>query len=159
MFKKVLAGLAVAGLLSAPALAHHVGDVAAAGTMKASHAWTPQTSAMAHAVEVYLTITNEGEEADRLVAAATDFTQDAVFQAPLLGEDGTLKVREVAAIELAPGQQITFQPGGLVIVLNDVKQVLTAGDEFHLDLTFEKAGFLEVEVVVEEPRAPGAADS
>jgi copper(I)-binding protein len=159
MLKKSLIGILAIGAMAVPALAHHDGELFAVGDLKVSHAWTEEVGATSHAIEVYLTITNQGEEADRLVAVESEFTQPGIFQAPVLGEDGTLKVREVEQIEIGAGQQITFQPGGLHIVLNDVKQSLMAGDHFHLDLTFAKAGEVEIEVEVEEPHAHGDAES
>lgn len=144
-------GGAVAALLAAtPVLAHHAGEIVAAGDIRVSHAWTEETAAMAHAVEVYLTVENVGEAADRLVAARTDFSQDGVFQATVLDADGSVVVREVAAVQVAPGQSITFQPGGIHIVLNDVKRHLVAGEHFDLTLEFETAGTLTVEVEIEE---------
>lgn len=159
MFKTAFAALAVAALAAVPAIAHHDGDVFKAGAMKVSHAWTEEVSATAHAVEVYLTVTNTGETADRLVAAEAHFAEAAVFQASVLADDGSLKVREVASVEIGAGQQVTFKPGGIVIVLNDVQQSLMAGDRFHLDLTFETAGTLEIDVEVEERRGTGATGS
>jgi hypothetical protein len=159
MLKQSLVALGLAGLLAGTALAHHDGDIFAAGDIRVSHAWTGETSAKAHAVEVYLTIANTGQTADRLLAAEAHFAEPAVFQAQILAGDGSLTTEEVVSVEIAAGQQITFQPGGLRIVLNDVQQSLMAGDHFHLELTFAKAGTLEIDVEVEERRTDGNAGS
>jgi periplasmic copper chaperone A len=74
-----------AALLATPVLAHHDGDRFAAEAITVSHAWTVETSATAHAIEVFLTIDNEGEAPDRLVAASVRFADPAVFQAAVVG--------------------------------------------------------------------------
>lgn len=131
------------------ATAHHVGEVWQAGSITVSHAWTEETGAMAHGIEVYLTIGNSGEEPDRLIAAETDFTEAGVFQASILDDDGSLIIKEVPAIQIAAGQALTMQPGGVHIVLQDVKRHLEGGEHFDMTLTFANAGTIEIEVEVE----------
>ncbi|GGK53372.1 copper chaperone PCu(A)C [Salinarimonas ramus] len=149
MFKKSMIAAALA-LAALPVAAHHAGDQFRTGPMVVSHAWTEETSPMAHAAEVFLTVENTGEAVDRLLSATTSFTAPGVFQASVMTETGAVAVREVPAIEIAPGQSITFQPGGIHVVLNDVKRNLEAGDHFHMTLVFEEAGALEIDVEIEE---------
>jgi copper(I)-binding protein len=145
-----LIALATAGLLlAAPVAAHHAGDIAGADQIRISHAWTEETGAMAHAIEVYVTIENLGEEADRLIAATTDFTQAGVFQAAVMQADGTVAVQDVPAVQIGAGQSVTFQPGGIHIVLNDVQRTFRAGEHFDMTLEFASAGPMIVEVEVE----------
>ena len=140
-----------AALLASPfaAAAHHDGDVVQLSQIAVSHAWTEETGDMAHGVDVFLTIANEGEAPVRLIAADTGFTEPGVFQTPVVAEDGALAIREVPAIEIAPGQTITFQPGGLRISLGNAQRVHDAGDHFHMTLEFEGAGEMEIDVEVE----------
>jgi periplasmic copper chaperone A len=56
----------------------------------------------------------------------------------------------VQAVEIAPGQTLTFQPGGVHLVLQSVQRAFEHGQHFDLALTFEKAGTVEVEVEIEE---------
>lgn len=137
-------------LMGTPAIAHHDGETFAARDLVVSHAWAHENARMAHANAVYLTVTNEGAEADRLIAVEGKFFTRAEIQAPLLGEDGVLRTQRVPAVELAPGQSLTFQPGGIQIVLIDLQHTYFAGDHFDLSLVFEKAGTVPVEVEVED---------
>jgi copper(I)-binding protein len=139
-----------AALLATPVVAHHAGEYFQAGDMRVSHAWTVETAATSDAVEVFLTIANDGEAADRLVGASARFSGPALFQAPVVDGDGVLQVREVPAIEIAAGQSVTFQPGGIRIVLPDVQRHFSEGDHFHMVLEFETAGPLEIDVDVED---------
>ncbi|MFP4537148.1 MAG: copper chaperone PCu(A)C [Dichotomicrobium sp.] len=135
---------------SLPATAHHDGEQYRKSKVSVSHAWTGETGAMAHAIEVYLTIQNDGSEPITLTKAEIDFAQPGVFQAQVVSEDGTLRSREVSTVEIAAGQSVTMQPGGLRIVFNDVQKALHAGDHFHAHLEFAEIGELEVEVKVED---------
>ena len=148
--KARLLGLLLAAGLTSSALAHHAGERATAGDLSVSHAWTVEVAALAHAVDVYLTIENRGGAPDRLIAAAVDFADEVEIQAPVV-EDGVLKTATVRAVEIAPGQTLTFQPGGVHLVLQSVQRTFEHGQHFDLTLTFERAGSIEVEVEVEEP--------
>jgi Uncharacterized protein conserved in bacteria len=143
---------AAAALVAAPLAvsAHHVGDIYKLGPVTVSHVWTEETGDMAHGLDVFLTVVNEGEDAVRLIAADTSFTDEGVFQSPVVGEDGSLAIRDLSAIEIAPGQTITFQPGGLHVSLQNTQRAHDAGDHFHMTLEFETLGALDVEVEVEE---------
>jgi copper(I)-binding protein len=148
--KARLLGLALAAGLASSAGAHHVGEVVKAGDLLVSHAWTYEVAGMAHAADVYLTIENQGDAPDRLIAASVDFAKGIEIQAPVV-ENGVLKTATVQAVEIAPGQTLTFQPGGVHLVLQSVQRMFEHGQHFDLALTFEKAGSVEVEVEVEEP--------
>ena len=147
--KARLLGLTLAAGLATSAAAHHAGEVVSAGNLHVGHAWTYEVAAMAHAVDVYLTIDNEGDAPDRLIAASVDFADTIEIQAPVV-EDGVLKTATVQAVEIAPGQTLTFQPGGVHLVLQSVQRAFEHGQHFDLALTFEKAGTVEVEVEIEE---------
>ena len=146
---RILLLTAMLSIVPIAAFSHHVGEIWKTGPMWVSHAWTEETGETSHGIEVFLTVENKGEKPERLIAATTDFTQDGTFQASILGSDGALAVHEVPAIQIDPGQTITFQPGGIRIVLQDVKRHLKGGQHFHMILTFENAGALEVDVEVE----------
>jgi copper(I)-binding protein len=136
--------------VAASALAHHAGEVVQAGSVVVSHGWMIANADMAHANGVYLTLDNQGQEADRLVAAKVEFAPRAVFQAQTLGADGTLKVQDIAAIQVRPNQVVTLQPGVVWIELEGLQRVFAPGETFELELTFEKGGEAEVMVQVED---------
>ena len=110
---------------------------------------------MAHAVEVYVTMWNEGESPDKLIGAEVPFADDAVIQAQSVNDDGALKMRDLKSVALQPDQAITMHPQGIRLVFNDVQRVLRAGDSFHAHLEFADAGEIEIEITV---MAPDQAD-
>jgi len=54
-------------------------------------------------------------------------------------EEGVMRMRPVARIELPPGKPVKLAPGGLHIMLIDVKQPLKPGDKVPLTLTVQRA--------------------
>jgi hypothetical protein len=137
-------------LMALPAIAHHAGEIFRAGNIRVSHAHVEAPTPTAHGVHVYLTVENTGDEADRLTAASVDFANPGVFQTSVLGADGTLSVRDVKAIAIAPGQSLMLEPGAARIAFDDVGRILKGGEVFDMTLTFERAGTLDVEVLVED---------
>ena len=87
MLKKFVIAAALTLAALAPATAHHPGETASKGDIQVSHGWTVATSSMAHAVEVYVTMWNEGESADKLVGADVPFADDAVIHQPVAGQE------------------------------------------------------------------------
>lgn len=156
--KTILPILGALALMALPAIAHHDGDISRAADIRVSHAHTDEPSPTAHGITVYLSVENTGSERDRLTGATVDFANPGVFQANVIGADGTLEVREVSAIAIAPGQSLSLEPGGAWIAFSDVKRTLEGGDHFHMTLTFERAGPIEVEVEVEHDHRDGEAD-
>lgn len=54
-------------------------------------------------------------------------------------EEGVMKMRPLARIELPSGKAVKLAPGGLHIMLIEVKQPLKPGDKVPLTLTVERA--------------------
>ncbi|MGF1612163.1 MAG: copper chaperone PCu(A)C [Kiloniellales bacterium] len=140
----LLAALALGPLLSWSAGAHEYKLV----ELHIDHPLARASIGAAKAGAAYLTITNQGAEADRLVAVATPVARSAELHTHLM-DDGVMKMRPVVAIEVAPGEPAVLQPGGLHIMLMGLSAPLQEGQSFPLTLTFEKAGTIEVEVEIE----------
>jgi copper(I)-binding protein len=99
----------------------------------------------------YLTIDNHGA-ADRLLKVETGIANAELHNHIMDGN--VMKMRAVDAIPVPPGRT-TLSPGGYHIMLIGLKAPLQAGAQFPLKLTFEKAGTVEVNVVVDKPGAMG----
>jgi copper(I)-binding protein len=132
-----------------PALAHHDGDAFSLDGIVISHAHTVEVSASAHSMDVFLTIENTTEKPVTITSASVDFAAAGIFQAPSISDSGTMSVREVTALQIAPGQTLTMQPSGVHLVFHDVKNTFEDGDHFHAVLKFKGQGEVEIEVEVE----------
>ncbi len=97
----------------------------------------------------YFEIRNRGDQADRLLAAASPVAGRVELHTHTV-QDGVARMHEVPAIEAPAGQTVRLQPGGLHVMPMELKAPLKAGESFPLTLTFERAGQLEVTVQVKE---------
>lgn len=115
------------------------GDLVVAG------AWSRATPAGAPVGGGYLTITNRGTSAERLVSFSTDLAgQPEIHE--MKEEGGVMKMRSLAAgLAIPPGATVKLAPGGYHLMLLKLKQPLVAGQRFKATLVFEKAGPVEVE--------------
>lgn len=96
----------------------------------------------------YLTLENTGG-ADRLVGVASPVAQSAGIHTMRMDGD-IMRMREAGELPLPPAAKVEMKPGmGYHIMLNGLKQPLKEGATFPMTLTFEKAGKVEVTVVVD----------
>lgn len=96
----------------------------------------------------YFTITNNGEETDRLVEVETDMA-DIVEIHNTEMDDGVMKMApQHDGVEIAPGESIVFEPGSYHVMLIDLRESMLDGEEFTATLHFEKAGEVEITVPI-----------
>lgn len=147
--------LAVSALLAAAPAAAQGTPAATVGSITIADPWSRATAPGAANGACFFVATNAGAEADRIVAAASPVAQKAELHTHRQ-EDGVMKMRQVEAIEVKPGEPATLRPGGLHVMLMGLKEPLKQGATFPVTLTFAKAGPVTVEVTVKEAGAMGA---
>lgn len=124
---------------------------AQSATIEVTGAWARATAGKAPG-GAFMTITNKGAGADRLVGASTSAAESAELHVTK-NVDGVMKMTPVPVLEIKPGQSVKLAPGGYHIMLMGLKAPLKQGASFPLALTFEKAGTVEVTVKVGKPGA------
>lgn len=121
---------------------------AAKGDIAVQGAFARATPGAAKNGGAFMTITNKGKDADRLVAASSGVAKIAELHTHIKDGD-VMKMRPVGQIDVPAGQTVTLQPGGLHVMLMELGQPLKEGGTFPLTLKFEKAGEVEVTVDVQ----------
>jgi len=97
----------------------------------------------------YLTLENTGGSADRLVGVTSPVAQSAGIHTMRMDGD-VMRMREAGELPLPPAAKVEMKPGmGYHIMLDGLKQPLQEGASFPITLTFEKAGKVDVPVVVD----------
>jgi copper(I)-binding protein len=105
----------------------------------------------------YLTLENRGDASDRLLSLSSPVARSAEIHTMSMDGD-VMRMREVGVLDLAPAAKVEMKPGhGYHIMLMGLKQPLKAGDKFPLTLNFEKAGKIEVSVMVDSQESRPAA--
>ena len=126
------------------------------GSLEIAHPWTRATPKGATIAGVYLKITNKGQAADRLTSAASAIAPRVEIHEMAIRE-GMMQMRPLTAgIEIKPGETVEFKPGSYHIMFMNLKEPLEKGQRIKGTLTFEKAGPIEVEYVVEGTGAPAS---
>jgi copper(I)-binding protein len=98
----------------------------------------------------YFSIENTGKQNDRLIGVATTVAKSAELHNMAM-DGNVMKMREVAAIDIAPAAKVEMRPGnGYHVMLMGLNQPLKRDDKFTLTLTFEKAGKVDVAVQVRD---------
>lgn len=121
--------------------------LAAEPTIKVEKAWARATTSAGATGVVYLSLADTGPAADRLTGVATPVAGHADMHIMVM-EGSVMQMRPVDAVDVKPGERIQFKPNGLHIMLTDLKRPLTRGERFPVTLDFEKAGKVDVEVLV-----------
>jgi copper(I)-binding protein len=131
------------------------------GSLTIKHPWSRATPKGAPVAGGYLTITNKGTTADRLIGGSVEAAKRFEIHEMSM-EGGVMKMRELpSGIEIAPGATVELKPGSYHIMMMNLSKPFTKGDKVKGSLTFEKAGKVDVEFAVEAvggtPQGQGAA--
>jgi copper(I)-binding protein len=102
----------------------------------------------------YMTITNKGAAADRLVSASSPAAGKVEIHEMKM-QDGIMKMRELAGgLPIEAGNAAALAPGGNHLMLVELKAPLKPGDKVPVTLNFEKAGKVDVTLDVLAIGAP-----
>ncbi|MEZ5257207.1 MAG: copper chaperone PCu(A)C [Ilumatobacteraceae bacterium] len=178
LFTRSVAAVAALTMIVAACGDDKADSTASAATegVKIEGVWARKSPAMATAGAAYMQIT--AAEDDALISASTSsdiagmvqihevvpvestettmgdmsMSEDSMAGSMDSGsmEMGEMTMREVESIALPAGETVSLQPGGYHVMLLDLPAPLELGQTFTLELTFEKAGTVPVEVTVAE---------
>ncbi|MBI3943323.1 MAG: copper chaperone PCu(A)C [Chloroflexi bacterium] len=98
---------------------------------------------------VYLKLTNPGQ-ADNLLSASSPVAE-AVEIHETMESQGMTMMKPVGKVSLPAGGSVELKPGGIHIMLINVKQELKPGMTIPVTLNFEKAGAMTVTSEVRQP--------
>ena len=124
------------------------------GDLEIGHPWTRATAPTAPTAGGFLSITNKGTTADRLIAVRTPAAENAQIHEMKM-DGNVMRMRELEkGVEIPAGATVTLAPGGVHLMLMGLKGPLVKDTKVPLTLVFEKAGSIDVELAV---AAMGAA--
>jgi len=150
--RAAVAATLCAVMLGAAAHGASVGDIAI------GHPYaTPSIAGTSNGAAYLASIENKGAVADRLVRASTPAAARVELHTMAVDAQGVMRMREVDGIALAPKAKVQMKPGsGLHLMLVGLKEPLKEDASFPMTLEFERAGKVEVKVIVGQPKPGGA---
>jgi len=127
-------------------------ESAAEEGIKVNQAWMRPTAQGANGA-VYFVIHNDSSTADELVGVSTDVAQAAEMHESKMTGD-VMEMNQLESVSLSAEEAVTFAPGGLHIMLINVKKELKIGDEIDVTLHFSNAEVMKITVPVRDTPAP-----
>lgn len=154
--KTLLSFAAAAAAMAVMAVSATAHDMAVkVGDLTIEQAWTRATPGQATTGGGFLTITNSGSEADRLVGATSARAGKTEIH-EMSVKDGIMVMRPVdGPLEIPAGGTLELKPGSYHVMFMALPQPFKQGETIPTTLTFEKAGSVDVDLVVEKPGAKG----
>jgi len=124
-------------------------EQAQAGSISIMDAWSRATPEGADVGVGYLTIINDGDRPDRLVAAEADFAGQAEIHQMTMA-NGVMQMRPVEdGVTIPANGSVAFSPDSYHLMFMGLKSPLKQGDTVAGSLTFEHAGKVVVNFHVE----------
>jgi periplasmic copper chaperone A len=118
-----------------------------AGELAVIEGYAPKSlTPTASSASVYFTVSNSGP-ADRIISVSTPAAASAMIHESKI-VDGVASMDMLDGIDIPEGGMVAMKQGGLHVMLMGLKAPLKEGETLSLDVTFEKAGVLKVQVPV-----------
>lgn len=108
----------------------------------------------APATAAFMVIKNTGNSEVKLIKANNPASRITELHTHL-NDGGVMKMRPVPAIDIKAGGEALLQPGGLHIMLIDLKAPLKEGDSVPITLTFADGSSMQIEARVMRPSPTG----
>ena len=144
----VLRRLALAALIAVLALPAFALDYKL-GAIEIGHPWSRATPPTAESGGGFLAITNTGTTPDRLIAVKSP-AADKVEIHEMKMDGNIMRMREVEkGIEIPPGATVELKPGGFHVMFMGLKAPFAKEAKVPLTLVFEKAGSIDVDLMVQ----------
>jgi periplasmic copper chaperone A len=149
-----LAGLVTAACGAPQAPPQAGATVGLAGTIAISEPRMRLPASGQDQTAAYLTLTNSGGRADRLISVTSAVAGKLELHAHTKTAEGMMMMRQLDYIEVPAGAAIPLVPGGLHIMVKQVKPDLKIGQTVPLELTFASGVSANIMVpVVANPRS------
>jgi len=99
----------------------------------------------------YVSITNNGNEADRLVGAKAGFAKRVEIH-EMIHDNGIMKMRQRdGGIHIPAGETVMLKPGGLHLMLMGLAETMTPGENREVTLEFASGHVVTVPAMVMKP--------
>ena len=119
--RTILLATAAMLLLGGPADAHEF----KAGSITVEHPWARPAAKGNGAA--YFVLDNAGPTADRLIGVSSDIARSVEMHTSAVDAQGVASMRPVQGVDLPPGGQAQFAPGGLHVMLVGLAQASGRG--------------------------------
>ena len=110
-------------------------------------AWVRATTPGADIAAAYMTLRNTGTTPITVTGVESPIAGHAMIHETKV-EGGQSKMRPHEQLAIAPGATVKLQPGGLHVMMHDLKQPLTVGEKVPLVIQLSGGGTVEATATV-----------
>ncbi len=127
-----------------------------ASAIEVDQPWARATPPGSTLSAAFMTLTSSADQSDRLLEASSPSAgRVEIHETRMVGD--VMQMRQIEqGLSIDAGSTVTLEPGGLHLMLLDLRAPLLAGESLPLTLRFEHAGEIVVDVSI---RAPGEQDA
>ena len=123
--------------------------VSAAAKLEIHDAWVREAPPNAEAMAAYLTLHNHSSKTYTLVSVSSpDFVQAMMHRTEQ--QDGMTTMLPISRVIISPNGSVSFQPGGMHLMLMKPKKHLVAGDKISLTLFFSDESSMKINLSVKK---------
>lgn len=120
------------------------------GDLTIDHPYARSTPPSSPVAGGFMTITNHGKEADRLIGGTSSFS-DTVEIHEMVMVDGVMKMNQVeGGLEIPAGETVVLKPGSYHVMFIGLQEQLKPEERRSGLVKFEKAGDIEIEYLVKD---------
>ncbi len=119
-------------------------------TLEIQKPWSRATPPGAMSGVVYMTIKNNGPEADSLKSVSTPASSSTMIHESVM-KDGVMTMNHRMTLTIPAGGSVELEPSGLHLMLMGLAKPLKAGTTLPVTLTFDKSGPITLNVPILPP--------
>jgi copper(I)-binding protein len=127
------------------------------GGIEVRDAWT-RPAAQGGNGAIYFVIENHSAEMQEMIGVTSDIAEAVEMHESQMNGD-VMEMRQLQSVPLESGEELVFEPGGLHIMLIDLKQDLKTGDQVQLTLHFANYEDMQLTVPVQDTPASDSEHS
>jgi copper(I)-binding protein len=152
MKNSVIAALVLACLPIAPPVLAEGGSVVVEG------AWARASIGTSRPGVAYMTLRNAGDTPEVITELRTDLAMMPMIHSSTTDTQGVTRMSHMEDVEIAAGETVALDPGGLHVMLMDLQRPMVEGESFTLSLMLADGGEVSVEVPILGIAARGPAN-
>ena len=146
------ATLALALLTAAPPVLAEGDEVVIEG------AWSRASIGTSRPGVAYMTLQNTGDAPVTVTGLRTELAMMPMIHASTTDAQGVTRMTHMEQVEIAAGDTVALEPGGLHVMLMDLQRPMVEGESFMLSLILADGEEIAVEVPILGMAARGPAD-
>lgn len=148
--------LGITALAVLPAIAPPV--LAGGEDVVIEDAWSRASIGTSRPGVAYMTLQNTGAEPALVTGLRTDLAMMPMIHATTTDAKGVTRMSHIEEVEIAAGEAVALEPGGLHVMLMDLQRPMVEGESYALSVIFADGTEATVEVPILGIAARGPSD-